>query len=227
MDYLSVIIVAGGIGQRMGRSVPKQFLLLGNRPILMHTIEQFYQAFAHLNLRIILVMNPNYVEYWQELVEKYAYNIPHLIVNGGKERFHSVRNGLEKTWNRGLVAIHDAVRPLVTTCFLKMLYEEAQMHGNAVPFVLPHSSIRIEKDGQNWPIDRSTVRLIQTPQIFEVALLRKAYLQDYDPSFTDDATVYETIGQKIHLVPGLEENIKITKPIDLYVAEELLTRQNK
>ncbi len=222
MDNLSVIIVAGGQGRRMGGSVPKQFLLLGDRPILMHTIQRFYQAFPDLNLRIILVLNKDYEQYWQELVARYSFEVPHRIAYGGQERFHSVKNGLALAFEQGLVAVHDAVRPLVTTAFLRRVLDEARDKGNAVPFVLPHSSVRIEEQGRNWPIDRSKVRLVQTPQMFDVQELRQAYDQEYQNSFTDDATVFESLGKKVNLVPGIEENIKLTRPIDLYLAEKIM-----
>ncbi len=222
MDYLSVIIVAGGQGRRMGGSIPKQFLLLGDRPILMHTVQRFYNAFSHLNLRVILVLASDYVDYWQGLVKEYSFSVPHVIAYGGKERFHSVRSGLQKAYDTGLVAVHDGVRPLVNRQFLHKLYNEALEHGNAVPYIKPHSSVRIEKDGRNWAVDRSTVRLIQTPQFFPVEDLRHAYEQEYKSFFTDDASVYESLGKEIHLVEGLEENIKLTRPLDLYLAGKII-----
>ncbi len=222
MDLLSVIIVAGGTGKRMGRPIPKQFLMLGNRPILMHTMQRFYKAFADLKMRIILVLNKDYEQYWQELVRQYSFPVPHITTFGGEQRFHSVKNGLSMAFDQGLVAVHDSVRPLITTTFLRSVYEQAKQKGNAVPCVLPHSSVRIEEKGRNWSIDRSTVRLIQTPQIFDIQDLRKAYSQEYRTNFTDDAIVFESLGKQINLVQGLEENIKITRPIDLFVAEKLI-----
>jgi 2-C-methyl-D-erythritol 4-phosphate cytidylyltransferase len=222
MDNLSVIIVAGGQGRRMGGSIPKQFLLLGDRPILMHTLQRFYNAFNYLNLRIVLVLASEYVDYWEKLVKEFSFFVPYELAIGGKERFHSVRSGLKKTFDTGLVAVHDGVRPLVTKNFLHRLYNEARKYGSAVPYVSPHSSVRIEQNGRNWAVDRSTVRLIQTPQFFPVKELRKAYEQDYTSAFTDDASVYERAGNQIHLVEGLEENIKLTRPMDLYVAREII-----
>ncbi len=222
MQHLSVIIVAGGKGRRMGEAVPKQFLMLGDRPILMHTIERFFHAFEDIDLRIVLVINKDYQDYWQELVEKYSFDVPHIIAPGGEERFHSVRNGLSKAFDTGLVAVHDAVRPLVNKPFLRRIYQAALEKGNAVPYIIPHSSVRIEENGKNRAIDRSKVRLIQTPQIFDIQELRVAYEKDYNSFYTDDATVYESLGKDINLVPGLEENIKITRPLDLYLARKII-----
>ena len=225
MDYLSVIIVAGGFGKRMAKSIPKQFLLLQDRPILMHTLSRFYKAFNNVHLRIIVVINKEYEDYWFDLVKEYKFNVPHLIAYGGKERFYSVKNGLEKCFDKGLVAVHDSVRPFVNKTFLLKLYKEAKLKGNAVPYILPYSSVRLESEGKNWAIERNKVRMIQTPQFFQVLLLKLAYNQEYKILFTDDASVYESIGQRINLVLGLEKNIKITTPLDMLIAQELVRRE--
>ncbi len=224
MDKLTAIIVAGGVGKRMGRSVPKQFLLLGDRPILMHTIEKFAMAYDHIDLDIIVVMHPDYHDYWKDLIHHYNFNIPHTLADGGKERFFSVRNGLKRASQHGLIAVHDGVRPLISTDFLQKIYEEAIEYGNAVPYIRPKNSVRIEENGHNHAIDRNTVRLIQTPQLFPAAELKQAYKQEYKSHFTDDATVYESLGQTIHLIEGEEQNIKITTETDLYLAEIILSK---
>ncbi len=227
MDKLTAIIVAGGVGKRMGRSVPKQFLLLGDRPILMHTIEKFATAYNHIDLDIIVVMHTDYQDYWKDLIRRYDFDIPHTLAEGGKERFFSVRNGLKLSRDNGLIAVHDGVRPLISIDFLQKIYEEALHHGNAVPYIRPKSSVRIEKNGHNYAIDRNTVRLIQTPQFFPAAELKQAYNQTYKSYFTDDATVYESYGKTIHLIEGEVQNIKITTEIDLYLAEIILSKAGK
>ena len=225
MDKISVIIVAGGIGRRMGTAVPKQFLLLRDKPIVMHTIEKFYSAFQNHNLRIILVLNPNYFDYWHELKQKFNFNIPVTEITGGQERFHSVRNGLEIAYNEGIIAVHDAVRPFINQQFLLYLYQEAKKFKSAVPYTLPKSSIRIEQNGQNQPLPRDKIRIIQTPQMFDAQKLKQAYAKiEYNKNLTDDATVYQTVGFNVHLVRGLDDNIKITTETDYLLAKILIEK---
>jgi 2-C-methyl-D-erythritol 4-phosphate cytidylyltransferase len=218
---LYVVIVAGGSGKRMGVDTPKQFLELAGKPVLMHTIERF-KAFDS-SIEIITVLPENQLRYWNELRKKYSFDIPHTFVKGGAKRYISVRHGLEFVNAPGLVAIHDGVRPLVKLETIKRCFETAEKYGNAIPVISPSDSLRMEKDGRNIPINRLDVKQVQTPQVFDVALIKKAYKQDFDPSFTDDASVLEKTGKEIHMVDGNRENIKITNPEDLFIAQTLLS----
>lgn len=217
---LYAVIVAGGSGKRMGGEVPKQFLVLAGKPVLMHSIEKF-RAFSD-SVEIIVVLPENQLRYWNDLQKKYAFSIAHTIVKGGKARFYSVRNGLKFVDDHGLVAIHDGVRPLVTNETIKRCFEAAERLGNAIPVITPGDSLRIITGKGSAPVGRVNVRLVQTPQVFMTDIIRKAYLQDYIPEFTDDATVLERTGVKINLVEGNRENIKITNPEDLIIAGSFL-----
>ena len=215
----SVIIVGGGIGKRMNSEIPKQFIEISGKPILMHTIEKFY-LFDKL-IKIILVLPYHYVNHWHKLVKKHNFNIQIQIINGGETRFHSVKNGLESV-EKGIVAIHDAVRPLVSLDTIKTAFETASLKANAIPSILINDSLRIFDESGNKALNRDTVRIIQTPQCFDVMLIKNAYTQLYDSCFTDDASVLEKAGGKIFLTEGNPENIKITRPIDLIIAAALL-----
>ncbi len=214
------LIVAGGAGKRMGAEVPKQFLELDGKPVLMHTIEKFgaYDS----SLKIVLVLPEHQVTYWKELILKHSFGVPHLIVRGGIHRFNSVKNGLDAIDDEGLVAIHDGVRPLVSTETIGRCFKTAGQFGNSVPVISPSDSLRVAKGERNMPVRREQFRLIQTPQVFDIRKIKKAYLTDYSPEFTDDATVFERNGEVIRLVEGNRENIKITNPEDLAVASALL-----
>ena len=218
---LYVVIVAGGSGKRMGMDTPKQYLELAGRPVLMHTIERF-RDFDD-SIEIITVLPENQLRFWNDLQKKYAIDIPHTLVKGGSKRFISVQHGLEFVNSPGLVAIHDGVRPLVRNETIKRCFETAGKYGNAIPVISPADSLRLEDDKGNTPVNRMYIKQVQTPQVFDVAKIKKAYLQDFDPSFTDDATVLEKTGEKIHLVEGNRENIKITNPEDLFIAQTLLS----
>jgi len=215
----SVIIVAGGIGTRMNSDIPKQFLEISGKPIVMHTIEKFY-SFDH-SITIVLVLPEQHILLWHKLVEKHNFNIPLQLANGGETRFDSVKNGL-KIIKNGIVAIHDAVRPFVSLETIKRAFETAISKGNAIPAIGINDSLRILDNYGNKPLDRSVIRIIQTPQCFEVTLIKKAYDQPFDSSFTDDASVLEKIGEEINLIEGNQENIKITHPTDLMIANTLL-----
>jgi 2-C-methyl-D-erythritol 4-phosphate cytidylyltransferase len=217
---LYVVIVAGGSGKRMGTETPKQFLELAGRPVLMHTIERF-KSFSD-NIEIITVLPENQLRYWLDLQKKHSFSILHTLVKGGINRFHSVRNGLEFVKSPGLVAIHDGVRPFVSIDTIKRCFETAEKLGNAIPAISPTESLRILTDQGSAPVSRFIVKQIQTPQVFGAALIKKAYLQDYDKDFTDDATVLEKTGEKINLIEGNRENIKITNPEDLVISGALL-----
>ena len=218
---LYALIVAGGSGKRMQTETPKQFIELAGNPVLMRTIERF-KAFND-SIEIITVLPENQFEYWTFIQKKYSFSIKQTIVKGGETRFYSVKNGLYFVPESALVAIHDGVRPFVSLDAIKRCFETAEKLGNAVPAVAIAESLRMITNNGNKPIDRQTARAIQTPQTFNARLIKKAYQQEYRSEFTDDATVLESIGEKINLVEGNRENIKITNPEDLLISAALLT----
>jgi 2-C-methyl-D-erythritol 4-phosphate cytidylyltransferase len=217
---LYVVIVAGGSGKRMGMDTPKQFMELGGKPVLMHTIERFRQFSS--SIEIITVLPENQLRHWTELQKKYSFDIPHTLVKGGAHRFVSVKNGLKFVSAPGLVAIHDGVRPLVRLETIQRCFDAAAENGNAIPVISPADSLRLLKDGSNIPVSRMNVKQVQTPQVFDVGIIKNAYRQEYDTVFTDDATVIEKAGHKVTMVEGNRENIKITNPEDLLIAQTLL-----
>lgn len=219
---LYAIIVAGGIGKRMGAEIPKQFLEVAGRPVLMHTIERF-KSFSD-EMEIITVLPENQIRYWLEVQEKYSFKIIQTLVKGGDTRFHSVRNGLEFVDGPGLVAVHDGVRPNVSNETIKRCFEIAGKSGNAIPVVTPADSLRLIQEDGSMILDRLKVRQIQTPQVFDADLIKAAYRNEYSPEFTDDASVVERTGARINLVEGNRENIKITNPEDLLIANAFLAR---
>ncbi len=215
-----VIIVAAGKGSRMGTEVPKQFLLLGSKPVILHSMEAFYEFDPGISM--IIVLPPDYMDEWENIRIKYNINIDHQIVAGGTTRFQSVSNGLGMIADEGFVAVHDGARPLIRPATIKILFEEAGIKNNAIPYSTPADSIRIEKKDTSVIIDRSSIRMIQTPQVFNTKLLKQAYRQKEQSTFTDDASVYEKAGGKVHLVECDAGNIKITREGDLRVGEALL-----
>ena len=218
---LYVVIVAGGSGKRMGMSMPKQFMELAGRPVLMHTIERFRQF--NDSIEIITVLPENQLRHWNELQKRYSFDVPHMLVKGGAHRFISVKNGLKFVSTPGLVAIHDGVRPLVRIETIQRCFDTAAELGNAIPVISPADSLRLLSDKGNIPVSRMNVKQVQTPQVFDAGLIKKAYMQEYDQAFTDDATVLEKTGEKINMVDGNRENIKITNPEDLFIAQTLLS----
>jgi len=214
-----VIIVAGGSGERMQSDIPKQFLEVKGIPVLMRSIRAFYQF--NPEIKLIVALPEKQIAYWQQLCQKYAFNSKHEIVAGGNTRYHSVKNALKKVDSEGIVAIHDGVRPLVSQQTIQRVFETAATHGNAVPYINIADSVRqVTQEGNN-PVDRSKYKLIQTPQAFTCKSIQKAYEQPFDPLFTDDASVAEKAKQKINLVGGNHENIKVTTPVDLIIAHAL------
>lgn len=211
------IIVAGGSGSRMKSDIPKQFIEVGGLPILMHTLKRFKEAEPEIEL--ILVLPESQFEYWNQLCEKYP-TVPHQLVKGGNTRFQSGLNGLKTIENEGLVAIHDGVRPFVSAEIIQESFKVANEKGTAVVSVPSKDSVRV--NGQ--AIDRSTVRLIQTPQTFQISLIKKAFETEELSTFTDDASVAEHAGFTINLIEGSYENIKITTPEDLQWAEIILEK---
>lgn len=212
-----VIIVAGGSGTRMGATIPKQFLNLNGEPVLMHTIRVFFQYDP--DCRLIVVLPDSQQEYWAALCAVHHFAVPHQVVSGGETRFHSVKNGLASVNGEGIVFIHDGVRPLVSISTVSRCYETALKSGNAIPVLPVNESLRKLEGDRNMAVDRSQFFSVQTPQTFQSAQILGAFGQQYDQAFTDDASVVEKAGYPVHLVDGNRENIKITTPEDLIVAE--------
>ena len=217
------VIVAAGSGLRMGATLPKQFLLVRNRPVIWFTINTFLQAFDELE--IILVLPQDYMEMGKTIVEMSIDPQRIQVVAGGETRFQSVKNGLSLVNQPSIVFVHDGVRCLVSKALIHYCYEVALEKGNAIPAIKPIDSLRMEQGGNNEIIDRNSVRLIQTPQTFQSDILLKAFGQPYQDFFTDEASVVENAGVKINLVEGEELNIKITRPIDMIIAEKFLANE--
>ncbi|MEI6175164.1 MAG: 2-C-methyl-D-erythritol 4-phosphate cytidylyltransferase [Bacteroidota bacterium] len=218
----SAIIVAGGIGTRMNAGIPKQFLLLRGQPMLMHCIKTF--SIAYPGITLVVALPPDQFPAWETLCRKYHFDVSHTLSAGGRTRFHSVRQALSVIPGEGLVAIHDGVRPLVSMTLIRHAFQTAAKLGNGIPVIPLSESIRILKGETSLPVDRSVYRVVQTPQVFQVDMIKKAYEQPWEERFTDDATVAESIGETIHLIPGDPVNLKITLPSDLTVAESLFEK---
>jgi 2-C-methyl-D-erythritol 4-phosphate cytidylyltransferase len=216
------IIVAGGTGTRMGRAIPKQFLLLHDRPVLYYTLRAFLEAYD--DLEIILVLPEEYSDMGKEIIDAYFDYSRIQVTFGGETRFHSVQNGLKLVQEESVVFVHDAVRCLVSTHLIQLCFEHTLQMGSAVPVIRSKDSVRFlnEEGNDNEVLDRNKVVLVQTPQTFHSKILLPAFQIDYKERFTDEATVVEAFGLKISLVEGDEDNIKITRPVDLLIAEALL-----
>jgi 2-C-methyl-D-erythritol 4-phosphate cytidylyltransferase len=217
VDY--VIIVAGGKGLRMGGEVPKQFLPIGGIPVLMRTLMRFREYSREL--QIILVLPSEQQTYWQELCQQHQFNIDYQLTSGGKTRFHSVQNGLALIPDdaEGVVGVHDGVRPFVTVDVIRACFEAARQHQAVIPVTPVVETLRHVSQGNVY---RADYRLVQTPQTFDIQLLKAANRQPYQETFTDDASVVEAYGQQVTMVDGNRENIKITTPFDIAVAEAVL-----
>jgi 2-C-methyl-D-erythritol 4-phosphate cytidylyltransferase len=214
------IIVAGGTGSRMKVDVPKQFMLLGGKPVILYSIEAFHEYDPLL--QIVIVVHPDYIDYWNGLCLEHKFTFQVQIVPGGETRFESVKNGLDVFEDEGLVAVHDAARPVIHADFIGNLYEEASVYGSAIPGIQINETIRAIEGEASRQLDRDFLRVMQTPQVFKVSALKLAYTQSYKPVFTDDAAVMESAGYSLHLTEGLKGNIKITHPQDIKLAEVLL-----
>ena len=214
-----IIIVAGGKGLRMGGDIPKQFLPVCGKPVLMRTLEAFYVYDASIHL--ILVLPVSQQAYWKQLCEEYQFDLMHEIADGGETRFHSVKNGLALVKEDGLVGVHDGVRPFVSQEVIARCYDEALSLKAVIPVVGVVETVRHLTEEGSETVPRDQYKLVQTPQVFDVALLRRAYEQTYTDMFTDDASVVEALGEKVYLVEGNRENIKLTTPFDLKLAELL------
>ena len=213
-----VIIVAGGKGMRMGSDIPKQFLPIGGYPVLMHTLEAFYTY--NPSIHLILVLPISQQSYWRELCIKYHFSLPHDIADGGETRFHSVKNGLALV-DEGLVGVHDGVRPFVSREVIARCFDNAREKKAVIPVIGVVETVRHLTSYGSETVPRENYKLVQTPQVFDVLLLKRAYEQAYVDGFTDDASVVEAMGEQVFLVDGNRENIKITTPFDLKLAELL------
>ena len=217
-----VIIVAGGKGLRFGAGLPKQFMLLKGMPVLMYSIKAFFNDCSTCN--IIVCLPDEHLTLWKDLCKKHEFKIAHKLIVGGETRFQSVKNGLDAIADsEGLVAIHDGVRPLISTSLISKLFREAHPHHSAVPIIDVTDSIRKVDKIDSIQADRSQFKAVQTPQCFNLKKLKQAYQQNHNTFFTDDASVFESMGNKIHLVEGDKKNIKITTSEDLAIAEALIS----
>lgn len=219
MDKCAVI-VAGGSGLRMGTSLPKQFLLLRNKPVLWYTLTAFLDSYP--DMQIILVLPEQHLETGRSIIQS-TYNPDRIWMTlGGETRYHSVQNGLQHIHHHCMVFVHDGVRCLVSPELIRRCYEASMEKGNAIPAITAVDSIRIKNGETNYIIDREQVRIIQTPQTFHSGIIKSAFQQPYQENFTDEASVVETTGMKINLIDGEADNIKITRRIDMLIAEKLL-----
>lgn len=214
----NVVIVAGGTGSRMHSNIPKQFIEIKGKPIIVHTIEKFIEFDEYIN--IIVSVHPEYMTDANFMLAEFFPEKNIHLVAGGETRFHSVKNGLNAIVNRNdIVGIHDAARPFVSVDTIRRCFETAALKGNAIPVVPVNESLRLVTNGINKAVSREDYKIVQTPQCFVVSTIKEAFLQEYSPFFTDDATVLEGMGENICLVEGNPENIKITNPYDLTFAE--------
>lgn len=222
------IIVAGGSGTRFGAEMPKQFLKLGGKPILMRTIEAFGESGENGNgsFDVIVTLPQGQVDLWQQLCREHGFEVPHRVVFGGETRWHSVKNALDSIGDIAgvdIIAVHDGVRPLASIDLINRILETARRDGAAIPVVMLNDSVRQVMGDTSYALDRSSLRAVQTPQAFDARMLMDAYSQPFDPTFTDDASVVERLGHTVTLVEGEAENLKITRPVDLVLAEYLLS----
>ncbi len=216
------VIVAGGTGTRMGSAIPKQFMVLNGKPVLLHTIDTFLSAYH--DLQIILVLPAAFEEQGRQLILQSAAPSRIQMVFGGATRFHSVQNGLKMIREASVVFVHDGVRCLVTEKLIKRCYEQALVKGNAIPAVAVNDSIRMKEGNKTKVVDRNRLLAVQTPQTFLSDIILHAFEQPYKEAFTDEATVAEAAGYEVFMIEGEKENIKITLPADLLIAEQLIGR---
>jgi 2-C-methyl-D-erythritol 4-phosphate cytidylyltransferase len=214
------VIVAGGNGSRMNAGRPKQFLLLNGKPVLYYAIHTFIKAYA--DIEIILVLPKTHLSEGEELIDTFFKGIAIQIIEGGETRFNSVQNGLKNIKEQCVVFVHDGVRCLLTVDLIHRCYDAALEFGSAIPVIDSKDSVRIVKEEANEAVDRTSIKMVQTPQTFKSSFLLPAFKVAYDSSFTDEASVVEAAGRSIHLIKGEENNIKITQPIDLVIAAEIL-----
>lgn len=215
------VIVAGGLGSRMQSSLPKQFIMINHKPVLYYSIQAFLNAYE--DVQVILVLPEEHTSRGQEIIDAYFDYTRIRIVIGGRTRFHSVQNGLHEIHEESIIFVHDAVRCLVSENLVQRCFDAAMQFGSAIPVTPSKDSLRLVlPDDTNEVIDRDKVKLVQTPQTFHSKILLPAFQIDYKEKFTDEATVVEAFGLTVHLISGEERNIKITHPIDIYMAESIL-----
>lgn len=225
MARTAVIIVAGGGGKRMGEGLPKQFRMLLAEPILAHTINRFHEALP--DAQLIVVLPEEHIPFWENLKARFEV-ARHTVVGGGTERFHSVKNGLKAVgYDVELVAVQDGVRPLASVGMIRQTVEAAAVHGSAIPVVEAVDSYRAVDGDDSQIVDRTPLRIVQTPQVFRRALLDEAYEQPFSVRFTDDASVVEALGERVHLCPGERQNLKITTPEDLILARAWIAAEEE
>lgn len=212
------LIVAGGKGERMKSELPKQFMDLSGKPMLMHTIK----VFSRLDIQIIVALPEESIAYWNTLCRKFDFSIPHKVIRGGFKRFDSVKNGLDLIPEDSYIAIHDGARPLVTETLVSECFHQAALHQSAIPCLPPSESIMMLKDFTFISVNREQFRLVQTPQTFLGKMIKEAYQNASHHNFTDDASVFEANGSPVHVIDGERENIKITCPLDFRIAETIL-----
>ncbi len=215
----TAIITAGGVGKRMESTIPKQFLLLKGKPLLCWTIQRFYKVDS--NIQILVSLPKEWMQFWKDLCQENQFDIPHQLVEGGEERFHSIQNAL-KFAQGDVIAIHDGVRPLVSSDLIQKGFETAALKGSAVPVVELKESIREITALDSKAVPRNNYRIVQTPQTFRKDILLKAYQQDYNQTITDDACLVESIGIQIELIDGESQNLKVTDQIDFALTELLM-----
>ncbi len=215
-----VLILAGGLGKRMNMDIPKQFIPIAGRPVLMHTIIKFREYDP--KMQIVVIIPKEHIQLWKELCTEFSFNVEHQIVQGGKERFYSVRNGLKRVLNESLVLIHDGVRPLVSHETIERVVNTSIEKGNAIPYMDITQSVRKLYNGRSKMINRTNLKAIQTPQGFHSNMIKEAYAKRYRKSFTDDASVLEAIGYEINLVKGNNKNLKITNSTDIHLVDCLM-----
>ena len=218
------VIVAGGMGSRMKTTLPKQFLVLHKKPVLFYAIEAFLKAYEDCN--VIVVLPKTHMDAGKDIIQNYFRDKPVKVALGGATRFHSVQNGLKEVEEGSIVFVHDAVRCTISKELIRRCYLGALEYGSAVPVIDCKDSVRLLTDEGNMPLNRTNVKLVQTPQTFKASILLPAFDTAYDEKFTDEATVAEAFGIPIHLVPGEENNIKITHHVDLELAENILNERN-
>lgn len=223
MSNYSIIITAGGIGKRMGGDLPKQFIEIAGKPILMHTLELFYKY--DCNAQLILTLPGEWKEYWQELLQKHQCTIPHVMSEGGSERYHSIKNAL-KICTGDFIAVHDGVRPLVSIETISLCFKEVEKQGQVIPVVPINESLRQVFDDSSRAVNRMEYCIVQTPQCFKKSVLEKAYTIPFHAGITDDASLVEEAGFPIHLIDGNIENIKITNKMDLEIATYYMSLMN-
>lgn len=225
MAEIGVIIVAGGSGRRMGATLPKQFMMLGQQPVLARSINRIHEALP--KAEIVVVLPSEWVEMWRNMAARFDV-ARHKIATGGKERFHSVQNGIAALSDEvRTIAVHDAVRPLVSKKLIIRLVLATDESAAVIPVVAPADSFREVEGDESHIVDRSRLRMVQTPQLFRAEVLRRAYEQPFSESFTDDASVVESMGEKITLVEGERENFKLTTPTDMILAEAIIATESE